>query len=105
MLAKNEHECSFNYCFFFFAHGSLLVSVVWVAARNQGAHYMLVRVLVRVRFGKEYFVRILFEQTRIRTFGRGITRFIRMRILYSVDIETYTSLVTSRSILLRETII
>ena len=88
---------------FFFAHGSLLVSVVWVAARNQGAHYMLVR--VRVRFGREYFVRILFERTGIRTFGRGITRFIRMRILYSGDIETYTYIVTSRSILLRETII
>ena len=66
---------------------------------RSGAHYMLVRVRVRVRFGKEFFVRILgkeffvrilgkeffvrilFERTRIRTFGRGITRFIRMRIL------------------------
>ena len=64
-----------------------------------------VRVLVRVRFGKEFFVRILFERTRIRTFGRGITRFIRMRILYSGDIETYASIVTSHNILLRETII
>ena len=90
---------------FFFAHGSLLVSIVWVAARNQGAHYMLVRVFVRVRFGKEYFVRIVFERTRIRTFGRGITCFIRMRTLYSGDIEMHTSIVTSHSIFLRETII
>ena len=63
-----------------------------------------VRALVRARFGKEFFVRI-FERTRIRTFGRGITRFIRMRILNSGDIETSTSIVTSHSILLRETII
>ena len=86
---------------FFFAHSSLLVSVVWVAARNQGARYML----VRVRFGNECFVRILFERTRIRTFGRGITCFIGMRTRYSGDIETYTSIVTSHSILLCETII
>ena len=54
-----------------------------------------VRVLDRVRFGKEFFVHILFERTRIKTLGRGITRFIRMRILYLGDIETYTSIVTS----------
>ena len=51
------------------------------------------------------FFRILSERTRIRTFGRGITCFIGMRTRYSGDIETYTSIVTSHSILLRETII
>ena len=65
--------------------------------------------VVRVRFGASLvlavsfvcgpgradFVRILFHRTRLRTFGRGITCSVRMRVLCVGDCRTKFSILTS----------